>query len=120
MARKTLDTVQLGPEDVILDVACGTGIVARTARQRLGPVPRIVGTDLNEGMIATARGLAGEEARSCEWQVADVTALPFADSTFSVSICQQGTQFFPDRKGALREIHRVMQPGGTILISFWA
>ncbi|MEO1638934.1 MAG: methyltransferase domain-containing protein [Pseudomonadota bacterium] len=120
LAKKTLETVQLGPQDILLDVACGTGIVARTARQRFGPGPRIVGTDLNEGMIATARGLAGDDARTCEWHVADVTALPFPDATFSVAICQQGIQFFPDREGALREIHRVMQPGGRILISVWA
>lgn len=120
LARMTFEAVDLGPDDVILDVACGTGIVARMARQRLGPGPRIVGTDLNEGMIATARGLAGDDARSCEWHVADVTALPFDDNTFSVAICQQGIQFFPDREGALREIHRVMRPGGRILISFWA
>ena len=120
LARKTLDMVQLAPDEVILDVACGTGIVARTARQKLGPGPHIVGTDLNEGMIATARGLVGDNARSCEWHVADVTALPFADATFSVAICQQGIQFFPDREAALHEIHRVMRPGGRILISFWA
>ncbi|MEO0525433.1 MAG: class I SAM-dependent methyltransferase, partial [Pseudomonadota bacterium] len=82
--------------------------------------PRIVGTDLNEGMIATARGLAGDDARTCEWHVADVTALPFPNATFSVAICQQGIQFFPDREDALREIHRVMRPGGRVLVSFWA
>jgi SAM-dependent methyltransferase len=120
LAVATLDTITLDPDDVILDVACGTGIVARTARRRLGPGPRIVGVDLNEGMIATARGLADEDSRSCEWHVADVTRLPFADATFSVAICQQGIQFFPDEVAALGEIRRVLRSKGQILLSVWA
>lgn len=120
LAEATLNTITLDTDDVILDVACGTGIVARTARRRLGRGPRIVGVDLNEGMIATARCLADEHARSCEWHVADVTRLPFADATFSVAICQQGIQFFPDEVTALGEIRRVLRPNGKILLSVWA
>lgn len=120
LAEATLDVIALNADDIILDVACGTGIVARTARRRLGSGPRIVGTDLNEGMIAMARSLTDDNAQSVEWHVADVTALPFADATFSVAICQQGIQFFPDLRKALREIHRVMRRDGSILFSVWA
>lgn len=119
LAEATLEAVAPTAGDAILDVACGTGIVARMARRRLGPGPRIVGADLNEGMIATARGLSDPDARTCEWHVADVTALPFPDASFTVAICQQGIQFFPDEAAALGEIRRVVRPGGQIVLSVW-
>lgn len=71
-------------------------------------------------MISVARELPEEEARSCEWHVADVTALPFADGSFSVAICQQGIQFFPDERAALQEMRRVLRPGGRVALSVWA
>lgn len=120
LAEATLDVVSLEPNDVILDVACGTGIVARSIRKRLGPSPRIVGVDLNEGMIATASNLADEVSQSCEWHVADVTRLPFELGAFSVAFCQQGIQFFPDEVAALRELKRVLRPGGRIVLSVWS
>lgn len=120
LAEATLDVVSLNSHDVILDVACGTGIVARTARRRLGPSPRIVGVDLNEGMIGTARTLPDDASQSCEWHVADVTKMPFDPETFSVAFCQQGIQFFPDEIAALREIRRVLHPNGRIALSVWS
>jgi len=120
LAEATLDAVPLFGDDSILDVACGTGIVARKARARIGPSARIVGVDLNEGMIDAARNLTDANSRSCEWHTADVTKLPFEDGTFSVSLCQQGLQFFPDRKLALREIQRVLRPGGRIALTVWS
>ena len=120
LAAATLDAIKPTRDDTILDVACGTGIVARLARRRLGPGPRIVGADLNDGMVATARALPEEEARSCEWQVADVTALPFPDDAFTLAICQQGIQFFPDPLAALLEICRVVRPGGRVVLTVWA
>ena len=120
LAEATLDVVPLFGDDSILDVACGTGIVARKARARIGPSARIVGVDLNEAMIDAARNLTDANSRSCEWHTADVTKLPFEDGTFSVAFCQQGLQFFPDRELALREIERVLRPGGRIALTVWS
>jgi ubiquinone/menaquinone biosynthesis C-methylase UbiE len=120
LAETTLDAVPLFGDDSVLDVACGTGIVARKARERAGPSARIVGVDLNDGMIGAARNLTDKCSRSCEWRTADVTKLPFEDGTFSVAFCQQGLQFFPDQELALREIKRVLRPGGRIALTVWS
>lgn len=120
LAEATLDVLRPRSDEALLDVACGTGIFARLARRRLGPGPRVVGADLNEGMIAIARDLSDEDARSCDWHVADVTGLPFPDRTFSLVVCQQGIQFFPDEVAALREMRRVTVQGGRVALSVWA
>ncbi len=120
LAKATLQVVSLGADDCILDVACGTGIVARTAREQLGPVPRIAGVDINQDMINVARSLPDTYARSCEWHIADVVDLPFEDDCFSVALCQQGIQFFSDQEMALREIRRVLLPGGRLAITVWS
>jgi ubiquinone/menaquinone biosynthesis C-methylase UbiE len=96
--------------DNILDVACGTGIVARMAKARVGKAGRVVGVDLNAGMLDVARAIAAD--RSIEWLEADVTLIPLEDGIFDICYCQQGLQFFPDKVGALREIARLLKPGG--------
>jgi SAM-dependent methyltransferase len=119
LAEATLGAIRIAPHDTILDVACGTGIVARLVRDKLGPKPRIVGADLNAGMIAQAQSLPDVQVQSIEWEVADASDLPFAGGSFSVVICQQGIQFFPDELAALREMKRVLRPGGLIALSVW-
>ena len=116
LAKATLNQIDLSPDDDILDIACGTGIVARLVRERLGTKPRIVGTDLNGGMIAMAQA----QSQTIEWELADAGRLPFDDGTFSVAICQQGIQFFPDEMAALKEMRRVLRPGGRAVLSVWA
>jgi ubiquinone/menaquinone biosynthesis C-methylase UbiE len=96
----------------VLDVACGTGIVARTAARRVGPGGRVVGVDLNQAMLTVAeRVCPGVELRQ-----ADVASLPFDDATFDVVLCQMALMFFPDRTAAIREMGRVLAPDGTVVI----
>lgn len=120
LAAATLDVVALSTSDRVLDVACGTGIMARMVRQRLGPATRIAGADLNEAMIDTARALTTGDPGGFDWRVADAASLPFGDASFTVVFCQQGIQFFPDEAAALAEMHRVLQPGGRLVLSVWA
>jgi ubiquinone/menaquinone biosynthesis C-methylase UbiE len=115
-AGPLLDAVALAPGERLLDLACGTGIVARVAHQRLGGTGRIVGIDLSPAMLAVARRLAP----AIEWRAGPAEALPLSDGEqFDVVVCQQGLQFFPDRPAALREIRRALAPGGRVGCSTW-
>src|SRR5258706_7984540 len=91
----------------VVDVACGTGIVARIVAARVGPTGAVVGVDLNPGMLSVARSVAPTDSRSnapLQWQEASADKLPFPDGSFDVVYCQFGLQFFADRAAALREM----------------
>ena len=111
-AQELLARAALHAGERVLDVACGTGIVARLAAQRVGPSGYVMGVDLNAAMIETARTQTPPAGAPVEWREGDAHALPCADATFDVVCCQQGLQFFPDKPHALREMHRVLGPGG--------
>ena len=116
--RRLVDVAALHPADHVLDVACGTGFVARMAAERVGAGGRVVGIDLNAGMIEAARAADGRN--TVEWRTGDAAALPFADASFDVVLCQQGVQFFPDRLQGLREMKRVLRQGGRLAFTVWS
>jgi ubiquinone/menaquinone biosynthesis C-methylase UbiE len=101
----------------ILDVACGTGIVARLAARSVGGRGSVAAVDLNDGMLEVARAQAVDASVSIDWRQGDAEALPLADEAFDVVLCQQGMQFFPRRGAALAEMHRVLAPGGRLALS---
>ena len=102
----------------VLELACGTGIVTRRLRDRLGSEARLIATDLNDAMLSyAARKFKPEDA--IEWKQADAADLPFADQTFDAVVCQFGLMFVPDKEKALSETHRVLKPGGTFLFNVW-
>jgi len=119
LADATLKKVELNSDDAVLDIACGTGIVSRKVREVIGPGARIVGADLNVGMIEIARNLTDKHSRSCEWEVADATDLPFEDNAFSIAFCQQGIQFIPDKERVISEVYRVLRPAGRLAWTVW-
>ena len=110
-----LDLVMLKPGERVLDVACGTGVVARQAASRVGAGGQVVGLDINGDMLALARALGP----AVQWREGNAMALPFAESAFDVVVCQQGLQFFPDSGQALREAHRVLVPSGRFAVAVW-
>jgi len=120
LAEATLNAVDNSEDDVVLDVACGTGIVGRVFRERIAPKAVITGVDLHEGMIETARTVTSDHADAFRWHTGDVTDMPFADGSFTVAMCQQGLQFFPDEDAALKKMRRVLQPGGRVIVTLWA
>jgi ubiquinone/menaquinone biosynthesis C-methylase UbiE len=105
----------IGASDRILDLGCGTGIVARVLRERLGGAANIVGIDKSPPMIEKARSIAPE----IDFRLGNATELPFADGSFDLVLCQEMLQFVPDRLAALREVRRVLTPGGRFLTSTW-
>ena len=104
--------------EAVLDVACGTGIVARLAAERMTR-GRIVGLDLNSGMLAIARSIPRVGA-PIEWIEGSVLDLPFDDGSFDLVLCQLGLQFFPDRPKAVREMRRVLNPRGRLAVSVFS
>jgi SAM-dependent methyltransferase len=103
----------------VLDVACGTGVVARLAAPYVRVAGQVQGLDINTESLAVARSLPPPPGTSIVWHEGNAVAMPFADATFDLILCQQGLQFFPDRPAALREMHRVLAPGGRVALSVW-
>jgi ubiquinone/menaquinone biosynthesis C-methylase UbiE len=107
------EAARIGSGDTVLGVACGTGILARTALERVGPGGKVVGLDPNADMLSVAR----RKSDAIEWREGKAEALPFGDASFDVVVSQFGFMFFDDRAGALREMMRVLRPGGRLAVA---
>jgi ubiquinone/menaquinone biosynthesis C-methylase UbiE len=116
-ARLLAEGALIHAGDVVLDLACGTGLVARHATDLVSPGGRLVGADINPAMLEIARSSIEE---GVEWVEAPCDALPFDDNTFTHVICQQGFQFFPDPVAAMLETGRVLRPTGVLIATVWA
>ena len=114
-APHLVEAAGIVPGQAVLDVACGTGIVARTAADRMGGRGRVAGLDVHEGMLT----VAGRLRPDIEWRQGDAADLPFETGSFDAVLCQSGLMFFPDRAGALREMARVAIPDGTVAVQVW-
>ena len=115
-AEQLLDRAHPTATDSVLDVACGTGIVARLARKRLGAAATIVGVDVSGPMLAVARGVDA----TIDWREGNATALPVAaNEQFSIVTCHQGLQFVSDKAGAVREMRRALPAGGRVVVGTW-
>jgi len=119
MAEATLDAIELPACSSFLDVACGTGAMARAVAARLAEPCRIVGCDLNAAMIDVARAHTPESPHKFEWIVAPAQSMPLEDESFDLGFCQHGLQFFPDKPAALHEIKRALRPRARLVITCW-
>jgi ubiquinone/menaquinone biosynthesis C-methylase UbiE len=118
LASELVRTAALRPGEHVLDVACGTGAVARLAAERVGPAGTVAGADVNPGMLAVARAAtAGSTPRPIQWYETAAEAMPFPNAAYDVVFCQLALQFFADKGAALREIHRVLAPRGRAYVS---
>ena len=119
LARVFLQHVPPRAGDRVLDIACGTGIVARLAAPLVGAQGSVTGVDLNANMIEVARRKSAEAGTVVDWRQGEAGTLPCDDANFDLVLCQQGLQFFPNRPAALREMHRVLVDGGRLGLSVW-
>ena len=118
-SAELLDRIRLRTGERVLDLACGTGVVARAAATRVGTSGAVVGVDVNPVMLDAARSLPSSGGVAVEWTLARAEDVPFADGSFDVVLSQQGVQFFADRDNAAREMKRVLKAGGRVGVSVW-
>lgn len=116
-AADLAERASLMPGERVLDVACGTGVVARVAAERVGNTGLVAALDINPGMLAIARSLAAVTGAPIEWYEGSALELPFSNASFDVVVCQLGLQFFPDRPPALREMRRALVPNGRLALN---
>jgi ubiquinone/menaquinone biosynthesis C-methylase UbiE len=115
LSADLVERARLRRDDRVVDLACGTGFVARLAAERVRDRRNVVGVDINPAMVDEARRVTGLRVVEAS---ADDTSLPGA--SFDVAMCQQGLQYVPDPAGALREIRRLLRPGGRSVVSVWS
>lgn len=108
-----LQAAELQAGERVLDVACGTGLIARQAAEQVGATGAVTGVDITPEMLA----VASAEPSPIDWRLGDAAALPLDDEAFDVVLCQLGLMFMDDRPAAVAEMHRVLVPGGRLVVS---
>jgi SAM-dependent methyltransferase len=119
-AEELVAAAGVAPGNRVLDVGCGTGVVARAAATSSGAAANVTGADVSAGMLeAAARFATKAGLAEISWLECDAAAMPLPDAAFEVVLCQQGLQFVPDKPGAMAEMARVLKPGGRLALSVW-
>jgi len=103
---------------IVLEIACGTGLVTRRLREHIDPGRRLVASDISEAMLDYARHKLSD-CKGIEWREADATSLPFGAGDFSAVVCAFGVMFVPDKRALFREVRRVLDTGGLFLFNVW-
>jgi ubiquinone/menaquinone biosynthesis C-methylase UbiE len=109
------NAAQIQKGNRVIDVACGTGALAIEVSDHVGAEGSVVGIDINEGMLSIARS----KRAHIDWRNAPAESLPFEDESFNCAVSQFGLMYFENRDNALREMMRVLQPGGSMTIAVW-
>ena len=112
---RVIEAAQIQSGQRVVDVACGTGVLARAVAERVGPAGLTVGVDINEGMLNIARN----KAPQIVWHQAPAEALPLDDNSFDKVVCQFGLMYFDNQRIALEEMMRVLRPGGKLVVVVW-
>jgi len=118
-AKLLIEMARPQPGESVLDLACGTGIVARRVAPHISANGQVMGMDLSPHMLAVAMSRAMSEGHSIEWREGRAETMPFPDDSFDLVLCQQGMQFFTEKQQALAEIRRILRTGGRVVGSLW-
>ena len=115
-----LSGARLKPDDDVLDVACGTGLVSFAAASTVGPMGGVLGVDISGQMVEAARRRASERCIShIEFHRMDAETLEMPDAGFDVALCALGLMYFPDPARAMQEMRRTLKPGGRMSVAVW-
>jgi ubiquinone/menaquinone biosynthesis C-methylase UbiE len=117
VAADLLRAADLQPGERVLDVACGTGVIARLAAERVGSAGTVVGVDVAPDMIEVARAATVPAGATIDWRQGDAASLPVPDGSFNVVVCQMGLMLFADKAAALSEMRRVLVAGGRLALN---
>ncbi|MDH4143871.1 MAG: methyltransferase domain-containing protein [Acidimicrobiia bacterium] len=117
VATELLQTAGLQPGEAVLDVACGTGLIARLAAAAVGASGSVTGIDVAPEMIEVAAAASQTDGAEIEWLEADAASLPSPDQSYDVVLCQMGLMFVEDKAAAIAEMKRVLRPGGRLVIN---
>ncbi len=114
-APRVADAAKLKRGDRVLDVACGTGVLAREVGKRVAPNGSVVGLDVDDAMVAVAARVAPQ----IEWRQAPAEAIPYPSDSFDAVVSQFGLMFFSDQRAAVNEMMRVLRAGGRLSVAVW-
>jgi SAM-dependent methyltransferase len=110
----------ISPGATVLDLACGTGVATRYAAGMCLPNGRVVGIDIDSGMVEIAKAATLKVGAVVDFRCAPADDLPLDSASVDVALCLQGLQFFPDRVKAFAELHRVVKPDGKLVATTWS
>jgi SAM-dependent methyltransferase len=117
VSRELIRVADLQPGERVLDVACGTGLITRLASEQVGAQGVVTGVDIAPDMIDVAKNVPAPGGAAIQWGVADAAALPIADASADVVLCQMGLMFMENRAAAIAEMTRVLAPSGRVVIN---
>jgi ubiquinone/menaquinone biosynthesis C-methylase UbiE len=110
----------LQPGERVLDVACGTGLVSLRAAEAVGPAGAVLGTDISASMVDAARGQAARQGLpGLRFERMDAESMSVDEAPFDVALCALGLMYMPSPGRALREMRRLLRPGGRLLVLVW-
>jgi ubiquinone/menaquinone biosynthesis C-methylase UbiE len=118
-AQDLLERARPQAGECVLDLACGTGALTREVLKHIGPHGSVIGVDISPDMLRVASEVVGSRGGMVEWGQGSAEALPLADASVDLAVCQQGLQFFPDKLAVLRQLKRVLKPSGRVALSVW-